>query len=46
MKSDGTFWLVVKSNLRSFIERVLKNISPKYEIVAQGKEHVVIKADK
>lgn len=44
LKTNGMLWLVVKNNVRGFIERVLKNIFPKHEIVAHGKEHIVIKA--
>lgn len=46
LKPNGRLWLVIKNNVRSFIERILKNIFLKYEIVAQGREHVVIKAAK
>lgn len=46
LKPGGTLWLVVKRNVRSFIERVLKEIFPKYEVVAFGREHVVMKAIK
>lgn len=46
LKTNGALWLVVKKNVKSFIERALKEILPKYEIIAYGKEHVVIKAIK
>ena len=44
--NGGSLWLVVKKNVKSFIERVLIEIFLKYEIVISGKEHVVIKAIK
>lgn len=46
LKSNGILWLVVKNNVRVFIERVLKTIFPRYQIIAYGKEHVVIKAER
>lgn len=46
LKPSGVLWLVVKNNVRSFIERIFKNIFPEHEIVVQGKEHTIIKAYK
>lgn len=46
LKPKGTLWLVVKKNVKSFIERVLKEVFPKYQIIVYGKEHVIIKASK
>lgn len=46
LKPDGTLWLVVKTNVKDFIERILKSVFPKYQIITYGKEHVVIKAIK
>ena len=46
LKPNGALWLVVKKNVKSFIERVLKEIFLKYEIITSGREHVVIKAIK
>lgn len=46
LKPKGTLWLVVKKNVKSFIERILKDTFPKYQIIALGREHVVIKANK
>lgn len=46
LKSGGELWLVVKDNVKSFIERVLKEVFPKYQIISYGKWHVIIKASK
>jgi len=46
LKPSGELWLVVKENVKSFIERVLKEVFPKYLIISYSKEHVVIKASK
>lgn len=46
LKPGGELWVVVKKNVKSFIERVLKEGFPKYQIISYGKEHAVIKAKK
>lgn len=46
LKSRGTLYLVIKKNVKSFIERVLKDVFPNYNIIAYGKEHLVIKAER
>ena len=46
LKPEGTLWLVVKINVKNFIERTLKSVFPKYKIIIYGKEHVVIRAIK
>ena len=46
LKPNGELWLVVKNNVKGFIERVLKKVFPKYQIIANGKEYVIIKASK
>ena len=46
LKQDGQLWLVIKKNVKNVIERILKKHSLKYQITAQGKEHVVIKTIK
>jgi len=46
LKPKGVLRLVIKKNVKSFIERILKDVFPKHQIVALGKEHVVIKAER
>lgn len=46
LKPGGEFYLVVKKNLKNVIERLLNNFFQNTEIIAQGKEHIVIKAKK
>ncbi|MDP2671936.1 MAG: methyltransferase [Candidatus Daviesbacteria bacterium] len=46
LKSKGILYLVVKKIVKSFIDRVLKDTFPKYQIISYGKEHAVIKASK
>lgn len=46
LKPQGFLWLVVTKNIKPAIERMLKNSFKSYIIVAQGKEHVVIKTQR
>lgn len=43
LKPNGELWLVIKKNVKSFIERTLKDIFPKHLIITSGREHLVIK---
>lgn len=46
LKPGASLWIVIKKNIRSVIERYLEKSALKYQILAQGREHVVIKAIK
>lgn len=44
LKPKGELWLVIKSNLKPFMERVLKQVFKNFEVIKSSKEHVVLKA--
>lgn len=46
LKPNGELWLVIKNNLKSVIIRMLEKTFSKYEIITQGREHIVIKSKK
>lgn len=46
LKPQGFLWLVVTRNIKPVIERMLNKIFNSYIIIAQGREHVVIKAQR
>lgn len=43
LKPGGELWLVVKKNIKPVIERFMGGVFPRNEVVAHGREHVVIK---
>jgi 16S rRNA (guanine1207-N2)-methyltransferase len=46
LKSKGELILVVKKNVKPFMERTMENIFGNSEVVAQGREHVILKSIK
>lgn len=46
LKPEGQLWLVVQKHVKNFMERVLKEVFDGYEVVAYGRDHVVIRAKK
>ncbi len=46
LKPKGELWLVIKNNLKSVIERMLKETFGNYKIITSGREHSVIKTIK
>lgn len=46
LKTKGSLWVVVPSNLSSVIERLFKKYFSNSKIVTHGKEHVVLKTQK
>ena len=46
LKENGSLWLVVKNNLKTVIERILNKIFTSYQVVANSKTHIVIKASR
>ncbi len=46
LKADGSLWVVVPGNISPVMERLFKKYFGNSKIVAHGKEHVVLKAQK
>ena len=44
LKPGGELLLVVKKNVKPFMERTLENIFGNSDVVSQGREHVILKA--
>jgi len=44
LKPKGELLLVVKKNVKPFMERTIKNKFGNCDVLAQGREHVVLKA--
>lgn len=44
LKPQGELWVVVKQNIKPVMERFMKQIFGKFELVKSAKEHVIIKA--
>ncbi len=46
LKTNGLLWLVVKSNVKTFMERIVKAKFDDVETVSASREHVILKAVK
>lgn len=43
LKSEGLLWLVVKQNLKTVIEKMLRKTFGTFEIIAQNKQYIILK---